>query len=295
MLEYHKGERAMRARNLKPGFFKNEILAELDPLTRILFAGLWCMADREGRLEYRPKRIKAELLPYDNCNVEKMLNSLSKEFITIYEVDGNKYIEINKFTEHQNPHIKEAACSIPAPDKHSTSTVQAPDENGSSPADSFNPITDSPLPITDCGVIASSDEHHSPPPVPFITIPLNDKTEFSIFTPMIDEWRNLFPKVDVEQELRNIRAWNLSDPTRRKTKTGILRHITTWMAKEQNKAGGNGGNGNGRGKGNSNGGFWKPDPTVIPEYTGEDLPTEEERQRGLQRLKELKQLTRGIG
>lgn len=229
----------MRARNLKPGFFKNEILAELDPLTRILFTGLWCMADREGRLEYRPKRIKVELLPYDNCNIEKMLVVLSKEFITIYEVDGNKYIEINKFKEHQNPHIKEAASSIPAPEKHHTSTVQEQDEHGSRPADSLsldslNPITDSPLLIP---VIAASDENHSPPP--FISIPLNDKTEFSVFTPMIDEWRNLFPKVDVEQELRNIRAWNLSDPKRRKTKSGVVKHITQWLAKEQNR-GGNG-------------------------------------------------------
>ena len=53
----------MRARNLKPGFFKNDALAECDPLARILFEGLWCMADREGRLECHPKRIKAEILP----------------------------------------------------------------------------------------------------------------------------------------------------------------------------------------------------------------------------------------
>ena len=48
-----------RARNIKPGFFANENLAECDPLARLLFAGLWCLADREGRLEDRPKRIAA--------------------------------------------------------------------------------------------------------------------------------------------------------------------------------------------------------------------------------------------
>ena len=51
----------MRARNLKPGFFQNEYLADLPPLARILFCGLWCSADRNGRLEYRPKKIKAEI------------------------------------------------------------------------------------------------------------------------------------------------------------------------------------------------------------------------------------------
>ena len=42
------GANPMRARNLKPGFFKNETLAEIEPLGRLLFQGLWCMADREG-------------------------------------------------------------------------------------------------------------------------------------------------------------------------------------------------------------------------------------------------------
>ena len=62
----------MRARNIKPGFFKNEALADCDLQARLLFVGLWCMADREGRMEYRPKRIKIEVLPYDNCNIEKL-------------------------------------------------------------------------------------------------------------------------------------------------------------------------------------------------------------------------------
>jgi len=46
-----------RSRNIKPGFFRNEMLAECSPLARLLFAGLWCLADRFGRLEDRPKRI----------------------------------------------------------------------------------------------------------------------------------------------------------------------------------------------------------------------------------------------
>ncbi len=129
----------MRARNLKPGFFKNEELAELQPLTRILFEGLWCMADRAGRLEDRVKRIKAEVLPYDNCNVDKMLTELHESvFILRYGVNGMKYIQVLNFSKHQNPHIKEAASTIQAPDENSISTMQAPDEHGSSPADSLS-------------------------------------------------------------------------------------------------------------------------------------------------------------
>ena len=127
----------MRARNIKPGFFKNEDLAECDPLARILYAGLWCMADREGRMEFRPKRIKAEALPYDECNIDDLLSQLHKSgFVLIYQVNGEKYLSIVKFAKHQNCHVREADSTIPAPDEHSTCTVQAPSWHGSSPAES---------------------------------------------------------------------------------------------------------------------------------------------------------------
>lgn len=122
-----------RARNIKPGFFKNDLLAECSPLARILFVGLWCEADREGRLEDRVKRIKAECLPYDDCDVSVLLDELdARGFICRYEAAGSRYIAIPEFTKHQNPHCKEQASSIPAPDKHGASTVQAqgkPDES----------------------------------------------------------------------------------------------------------------------------------------------------------------------
>lgn len=135
-----------RSRNIKPGFFKNEHLAELDPLARILFAGLWTLADREGRLEDRPKRIKADVLPYDNCDIDTLLNSLAnnqEQFIIRYEVNGERYIQIKNFLRHQHPHIKEQASIIPAPDMHCINTVQKQDEHGSCPSDSLNPHTDS--------------------------------------------------------------------------------------------------------------------------------------------------------
>lgn len=157
-----------RARNLKPGFFLNDELAECDPLARLLFAGLWCIADREGRLEDRPKRIKAEILPYDDCDVDKFLNDLqSHGFIKRYEVDGKRYIQIINFKKHQNPHIKEAASIIPpppedepAPEKHHTCTVQEPEKHTENPADSLVPCTDSLKPSTE-SISSSSSKVHS--------------------------------------------------------------------------------------------------------------------------------------
>jgi hypothetical protein len=104
----------MRARNLKPGFFLNEELLECTPLARILFAGLWCMADREGRLEDRPKRIKVSVLPGDDCDVDELLRSLhDHKLIERYEVDGKRYILIPKFLDNQRPHHTEKESILP--------------------------------------------------------------------------------------------------------------------------------------------------------------------------------------
>jgi hypothetical protein len=114
----------MRARNIKPGFFKNDVLAECEPLARILYEGFWCMADREGRLKFHPKRIKAEILPYDNCDIIELVEQLrGRGFVTVYTYNNEIYLEIPTFTHHQNCHINEAASTIFAPDENESCTV----------------------------------------------------------------------------------------------------------------------------------------------------------------------------
>ena len=131
-----------RARNIKPGFFKNEVLAGLKPHVRLLFIGLWTLADREGRLEDRPARIKAELFPYESFNAGDGLAALDKaEFIRRYSINGQKYIQILNFEKHQNPHIKEAASTIPAPCEPDANTEVATLIPSSL-------IPDSPIPIS---------------------------------------------------------------------------------------------------------------------------------------------------
>lgn len=135
-----------RSRNIKPGYFKNELLAECSPLARLLFAGLWCLADRAGRLEDRPKRIRAEILPYDDGSVDGMLAELqSAGFILRYQVEGKGLIQVVNFVRHQNPHCKEPASAIPAPGEHGASRVQEQFIHSTCTADSLNPNPDSGL------------------------------------------------------------------------------------------------------------------------------------------------------
>lgn len=120
-----------RSRNIKPGFFANDLLAEVPPLGRLLFAGLWTLADREGRLEDRPKKIRAQIFPYDECDVDTLLDELDRRhFIQRYEVDDLRLIQVTTWHKHQNPHIKEPASTLPAPDQHQTVLVLNPDGHG---------------------------------------------------------------------------------------------------------------------------------------------------------------------
>lgn len=101
---------------MKPATFTNDLLAEVEPLGRLLFIGLWCHADRAGRVLDRGKKLKAEILPYDDCDVENLLQQLEmRGFIQRYAVDQVHCIQIVTFQKHQNPHKKEPASSLPPP------------------------------------------------------------------------------------------------------------------------------------------------------------------------------------
>lgn len=123
-----------RIRSLKIGFFQNETLAELSFAHRLLFEGLWLIADREGRLEDRPKRIKGQIFPYDEgLNVDAMLTDLASgrdPFITRYEVNGERYIQVRGFATHQRPHHTEPASVYPSVDQ---GVANAPDKDGGAP------------------------------------------------------------------------------------------------------------------------------------------------------------------
>lgn len=159
------GDVMARSRNIKPGFFLNDVLSEIEPLGRLLFAGLWTIADKAGRLRDSPKKIKACILPYDDCDVNNLLNELWKrKFITRYVVDNEGYIAVINWKKHQNPHMKEVESEIPEPEEeafyseqelneHHTSTMQEQVLHETSPADSLNliPLTLNLIPDSSTG------------------------------------------------------------------------------------------------------------------------------------------------
>lgn len=111
-----------RTRYIRPDIMTNEDLCELGPYAYILFTGLWMLADREGRLEDRPKRIKAQAMPlweitWKTC--EDLLEKLCKSgFIFRYQIDGKGIIQIASWKKHQRPHGHEVPSRLPAPPKN---------------------------------------------------------------------------------------------------------------------------------------------------------------------------------
>jgi hypothetical protein len=110
----------MRIRTIKPDFYKHEGIASLAPLTRILFIGLWGLADCEGRLKDRYNRIKLDVLPYDDYDADAGLSELARAgFIVRYKAGGDSLIQVVNFTKHQSLAGKEAKAesAFPAPSK----------------------------------------------------------------------------------------------------------------------------------------------------------------------------------
>jgi hypothetical protein len=134
-----------RSRNIKPGLFRNEVLGQADPLLTILFQSLWCIADREGILEDRPLRIKADTFPYREIrDMDGMLQWLHDQgFIVRYSVGGKRLIQVVEFSRHQNPHKNEKPSEYQPYTTGSENIGTNPDKIGSARADSFNLIPDS--------------------------------------------------------------------------------------------------------------------------------------------------------
>lgn len=227
-----------RARNIKPGFFKNEILGTADPLVGMLFIGLWCLADREGRLEDRPARIKAEIFPYrESLDINGYLTTLENMcFIFRYEV-GQKLILIPKFKKHQAPHHTERKSELPPPNQEDSErlrvvTVNSPLDLRGNPPDSLIPDS----------LIPDSLKTHKPETkqraVSVSRRSVGFDFETKKFTGIeqsdLTFWKETYPAVDGVAELRKMAAWFVANPANRKK--NYLRFINKWLAKAQDTA-----------------------------------------------------------
>lgn len=103
-----------RIRSIKPDFFLDPDLSELSHESRLAFIGLWCHADKAGRLEDEPKKLKVLIFPYEKADMNAILDTLTKKpFIVRYASNDHNYIQIVNFHKHQRPHHTEKASELP--------------------------------------------------------------------------------------------------------------------------------------------------------------------------------------
>lgn len=112
-----------RIRSIKPDFFMDEETATLPPDAQLLLIGLWTLADRDGRLEDKVRRIKAQVFPYREVDVETNLAALEATgVIQRYASGGHACIQIVRFLRDQRPHPKETSYDLPGPETASRET-----------------------------------------------------------------------------------------------------------------------------------------------------------------------------
>lgn len=109
-----------RIRTIKPGFFKHERLYDAEQETglplRLAFAGLWTVADREGRFAWRPRSLKTDVLPYDDVDFSRVLDALAtRGFIVRYASGDDEFAYIPNWHRHQVVNNRETASDLPPP------------------------------------------------------------------------------------------------------------------------------------------------------------------------------------
>jgi len=256
-----------RIRTIKPEFYRHEGLQDLEienpgDYPMMVFQGLWSQCDKNGVFPWRPRQLKLDILPFLPFDMATTLSILQKaKYLIRYTVDQNEYGYIQTFSIHQRISGKEAGIEgekYPLPTLDQLQSWKQPGSN-----------------MEAIGKTGEADEKKREIPVaqekerekekekeriktcsepkkklgseletvpPIISIPLICKKDglqldFGVTQAMIDDWSKSYPAVDVTQELNNIRQWNLANPTRRKTESGIMRHINTWLVDKQNKGG----------------------------------------------------------
>src|SRR5574342_466071 len=121
-----------RIRTIKPEALSDEDLwdAEQDtclPLFRA-FVGLWCFADREGRFEWRPRALKAGVLPFWEGDFSRVLDALTtRGFLVRYACGTREYGLVRTFSKHQVINAREAPSDIPGPEDSTAESVEDTD------------------------------------------------------------------------------------------------------------------------------------------------------------------------
>ncbi len=213
----------------------SEKVDQLDPPSEVFYRRLLSKVDDHGLYDARPSILRATLFPLRIDKVREadcsrwMAACQKAGLIVLYEADSKPYLKAlnTQWDARSKPKYPLPSGVI----ENSCKQPETPESNRTVVVD---------VVVSEDVGVGSAELSPAAAASPsngkgMAYIPLNDNSEFPITDGMVKEFESLYPAVDVLQTLREIRGWNLANPTKRKTKTGVLRHVNSWLAKEQNK------------------------------------------------------------
>ena len=241
----------MPTRYLKESIKTSDSIDQLSWFEEVLFYRLIVSVDDYGRFDGRAAVIKNMLFPLkEKITVESVERAIVKlasvHLIDLYVVDNKRFLQLPTWTTHQTtPRAK--SSKYPAPSEaenesaehlHSTCNTDAEQMHSRCNTNAAVIVIDNRNRNRESYILPGAEKSASEPQeAAVIELPLNTGEPYGIYQAMIDEWKELYPAVNVMQELRNMRGWLDANPSRRKTKNGIKRFINGWLSKEQDKGG----------------------------------------------------------
>ena len=113
-----------RIRTIKPEFFTSEDIVSLSPYARLLYIALWCEADKEGRMAWKPRTFKMRYLPADDVAIDALCSEIIEAGLVKLYGDGYAYIPAFHAHQHINP--RESASQIPEPPESDAQATRKP-------------------------------------------------------------------------------------------------------------------------------------------------------------------------
>lgn len=232
----------MPNRIIKESICRSEEIDSLSWFEEVLFYRLIVTCDDFGRYDGRAKIIKGSCFPLKDItekDISKALGRLSEVgLVRVYETQGRPYLQLVTWAAHQR--IRNQKSKYPGFEEDSV--LLTFDSKGQQKETSDNKCVRNPIQSESksesktniCSEHPVAAEQTEPS---VITLTLNTGEEYPITQSYINELMELYPAVDVMQELRTMKGWCNSNPRKRKTAGGIQRFINSWIAKVQNKGG----------------------------------------------------------
>jgi len=129
-----------------------------------------------------------------------------------------------KYRESQKEKSKKG---VEARQKHTTHGSTHGSSNGSTPGQ----------PLQSSSSFKEEEKDIQQAVTPALLFPLRDGTEYPLELAKITEYEKTYHNIDVQFELKKCVQWNIDNPGKQKTKTGILKHINHWLSEASKSKG----------------------------------------------------------